>query len=204
MRRTQVTTGMLAWLGPALASIVMLGTPASAQSAKGLYARVEVRGQLLPGDTEESSNRPIPIIEADGLTFEVSFGGFSMTAEELRSAYHTIVVARGSLGKRTDAMGKDHLVLKLEGKLKVVGKVNYLIGYHEGEAAATEALCKELGLRIIENYQPGKYLKVEPTDQARHGFLDHLRKHPKSIRYVEANVQYRAQAGEDSSRPSIR
>ena len=82
--------------------------------------------------------------------------------------------------------------MKLEGKVEVVGTVSYLVGYHEGEGKAAEALCKEFGLKIIENYQPGKYLKVEPTGQTRHGFVEHLRKNPKAVRYVEANVRYRA------------
>ena len=63
-----------------------------AAATKGLYARVEVKGQFLPGESD-GSHPSLPTIEANGLSFEVSFGAAPVPPEKLESLSHRIVLA---------------------------------------------------------------------------------------------------------------
>lgn len=180
------------------------GIANAVQSPGAFYVKVEVKGQLLAGKSEGTAKPGAPTIRANEIVLELEFGENPPSPKELEGLFGRIVLAKGLLHKRTDASGIDHYVLKSERKPDVLGKLDYLVGYHEGEEKAVEILCKELGLRIIEHYRPGKYFHIEPTHQTPLNFEDLLKKSTKSVRYVESNIEYTIKPEIPDSRPSIR
>ena len=197
MKRSVVAVGSAATL---VASLTwgILGDAAPPESP---YVKVEIRGQLLPG-TEGAGSRPgTPVIKAEGMTFALEFKDQMPPPGKVRNLYNQTVVIRGTLRKQ----GRDCLVCIVEGDMEADTQdgtqadreVQYLVGYHEGQQSIVESLCQKLGLKVVDRYQPGKYLIIEPTEKTDAKFIDKL-KESRAVRYVEKNMKYRIPEEKDT------
>jgi hypothetical protein len=185
MKRSMAAAGRAAsWLASLTGCALGAAAPPDHQ-----YVKVEIRGQLLFG-TERTGGRPgTPVIHAEGLTFDLEFKGHSPPPETLNRLTNQTVVVRGTLRKQ----GRDRLVCLVEGEVQGdtrARRAQYLVGYQEGQHAIVEAFARQLGLKVVDRYQPGKYLILEPTEKVDVKFIDKLKQH-RAVRYVEKNMDYR-------------
>jgi hypothetical protein len=170
-------------------------------AARAQAPPIEVVGQFLPGKVDDQGRPGVPTLRAKDMTYEITFGQPPPSRQELDRLAFKIVAAKGTRAQRRDASGKEHQTLKLGEKPRIVGDVNYLVGYRaEPDARAVEELCKKLELKVVDHYRPGKYFRVEPTSRTPPDFPDQLQQ-DKAVRYVEPNIQYRIPPGESPRKP---
>jgi hypothetical protein len=162
----------------------------------------EIIGQFLPGKLDHQGRPGVPTLRAKKTTYEITFSQPQPTREELDRLAFKMVAAKGTRATRRDASGKEHPTLRVAERPRIVGNVNYLVGYRDQpDARAVEELCKKLELTVLDHYRPGKYFRVEPTSRTPPDFPDQL-EHNQAVRYVEPNIQYRIPPGESPPKPS--
>jgi hypothetical protein len=187
---------MVAALGIASERVRAAGSPDEQ------YAKVELKGELKPGKPAVTGRPSAPLLLANGLEFELRFGKTPPSAQELKGMYGKTVVATGTLENRRDPGGREHLVCLVKGPLKMadatkpIDEPEYLVGYKEGHADAAKELTQGLGLKVLEHYKPGQYLRVQPGAETKANFLTKLHD-SDAIRFVERNSTLTIPGGED-------
>src|SRR5262245_65518112 len=112
---------------------------------------VEVVGLFLPGKPDRQGRPGVPTLRAKNTTYEITFGQPEPTRQELDRLAFKMVAAKGTRATRRDVSGKEHQTLRLGEKLRIVGNVNYLVGYREQrDARAVQELCQKLELKVID------------------------------------------------------
>jgi hypothetical protein len=190
-----------ALIGLSLASLGLLcGGTIPAAWALDQHVKVEIKGELKKGTG--ATGQPVALLLANGLQFELSFGKTPPPSQELDRLYGKTVVAVGTLEKHRAPGGQEHLVCVVQGTLKTVDAASqsevtdYLVGYTEGNHEPVKKLCEGLGLKVLEHYKPGKYLRVQPGSEAKANFFTELRDN-HAVRYVEPNATYKIPGGEN-------
>jgi Fervidolysin N-terminal prodomain len=160
--------------------------------------KVEIRGVLLPAGPEGRPNAPV--VKSNDLTIELQFKDQPPPTEKLQKLFNQAVIVRGLLRKQ----GADRLICLVDGDvvadMQGIRDAQYLVGFQEGQQKELEALCSKLGLKIVDRYEPGKYLVIEPTEKADDKFLAKLKESP-SVRYVEKNMEVRIPEKKGTSTP---
>jgi acyl-coenzyme A thioesterase PaaI-like protein len=159
-----------------------------ASSTERTYVKVEIRGRFVSAGAE---GRPeTPVVEAEGMIIELQFGDQPANAGNLQKLSNQTVIVRGTLRRASP----DRLICVVEGDVVPATQgtrdAQYLIGYQEGQEKAVESLSQSLGLKVLDRYEPGKYLVVEPTEKADDKFLEKLKEN-RAVRYVEKNMEVR-------------
>jgi len=182
---------------------MLLGFSSPAATAGDQFVKVEIKGTMRPS-LPERGQPEFPILAANGLEFELRLRPGSFSPDELSAMYGKTVFATGSLEKRQGADSKVSIVCVVEGRLKVVeesnqgNRVQYLIGYENGQHSKAKKLCEDQGLRVLDDYKPGQFLVVEQGPSIKPDGLTKLREKNDVIRYVEPNQTIQIPPGESA------
>jgi hypothetical protein len=90
------------------------GKPLPAASDAGEYVRVEMRGQLATGLVAIGGETTGAAIKADGITFELDFGGNKELTEKAEAASGQVAKVTGRLERRAGVEVKERWILHVE------------------------------------------------------------------------------------------
>ncbi len=164
--------------------IVMMGTMAATAPAQETgFDQIEVKIKgFLDKPSGPRASQPFPyVIKSRGLLIHLDLSS-ARNADKVSSHLDELVELDGSLQR----LDRDRIVCKVTGEIRAVKVQQYLVGYEANQLEQVKKASLEIGLKIREDYKPGKYLVMIATADFNRAKIDGLKK-SDGVRYIEPN-----------------
>ena len=151
---------------------------------------MDIEGELVR-DGSDPGGAPAWSVNAADLTFHLDLSAASVAPDRLTQWVRRTVRITGRFVKRPDAAGKLRDICVVDAKgITLAERTEYLVGYQEGQSeAVSQLLQKSSGVRVLENYRPGKFLRVEVSDgEVGEKELQRM-KQMTGVRFIERNSE---------------